>query len=216
MAIIDIYNGALGLLGNYSIPAGTNLTTGTSVVGVVPCNLFYETVRKSLLRETDWNFSKSIKRYVTSDLQTVPTGEDGWEYAYNVPTDFLKIRQVKPASSSSAYVDVDDNGGVDFEMIAAGMFLTNQENPDLVYSKDLIDDTLWDVLFRETVITLLAVKICREILGKDTETLETLWEMHKLAKGAAALANLTDRKITVITQSRFLSARRRGYRRASQ
>ena len=214
MATIDIYNRALGLLGNYDIPAGTNLTTGTSVVGVSPCNLFYPSVRQSILRDYDWNFSKYIKRYVTSDLQTVPTGEDDWDYAYNVPSDFLKARMVKPQSASTAYVPVDEDGGVDYEMIADGMFLTNQENPDFVYSKDITDDTLWDVLFEQVVVTLLSVKIAPLIIGESPKKMQLLWEMYKQAKGAASLANTTDKKITVVKQTKFLQSMKRGTRRA--
>lgn len=95
---VDIVSNALLLVGHPSISSfdpdqGAGATVGAAL---------YDTTLEYLLSTTYWRFS--VKQQQLNRLSATP--EQGWEYAFQIPTDAITIHRVYPRSNYQIYGDL--------------------------------------------------------------------------------------------------------------
>lgn len=147
-SVVDICNRALFKIGEKPITALTD-----SNPRAVACNLWYEGVRDSLLRENPGNWNFALKRAELTVSETTPTFE--WTYQYPLPTDCLRV--------VSLY-ESDENG--DWE-IEGGNLLTDWSTANIKYVAQITDTTDFDPMFIDCLVCRLASEICLNLTDDE-------------------------------------------------
>lgn len=150
MAISDtkICNMALAKIGSARISDYTDSTEDN--VQAVQCRLHYEQTRDALLRSHYWRFART--RVQLSANVTTPAFE--WDYAYDLPSDFLRL-WIKPFEDNNSGLH---NTRYSFSM-EGRQLLTDEDAVYLRYIKRVTDPTVFDPLFVEVFILKLALKM---------------------------------------------------------
>lgn len=116
------------------------------------CKMFYDDVRKSVLRAHPWNFATK-----TVDLGQDETALTGWTYAYTLPADCLRAVKIVPVTTS-----VDP---LQFE-IRQRTLVTEQDVPlTLLYVFDQTDEGAFDHRFVEAFSYRLAADLAMALTG---------------------------------------------------
>ena len=93
---IDISSNALQMIGAGSIQSFTDPGAGAAVASAL-----YESLLAALLTRTYWRFT--IKKQSLNRLSQTPL--NGYKYAYQIPTDSLKIERVYPRIGYQIFED---------------------------------------------------------------------------------------------------------------
>jgi len=144
---VDIANYALALLGQDPI---TDLTEDSKAARTL--NLRFDSVRDAVLRGHPWNFA--VQRDSRAALATAPAW--GWTYAYNLPSDFLRLLDFNPETRDPYELETQDGERV---------LLTDASSCDIKYIARVTDTTLYDSLFIEALAARLAWASCVAITG---------------------------------------------------
>lgn len=124
---------------------------------------FYPIARDTCLEAHNWKFAR---RTVLLDA---PLGEtvDGFEYAYAVPADCLRVVRIYSEGSRD---DIDAPIVFETETDADGakILLTDTENPYLIYTRQIDDTSKFSPSFVTALSYLLAAMIAGPILKGDT------------------------------------------------
>lgn len=118
--------------------------------------LHYETTRDALLRAHRWNFARS--RAELSRLASAPAF--GWSYAFQLPSDNLRILELNGNEAALADADYEIEGD---------QLLTNAEKAKIVYIKRVTDASKFDALFTEALAVKLGIAICLDITQSLTK-----------------------------------------------
>lgn len=169
MSELDICNAALAK--NHHLEAITNSGFLTTPVGKaqILCARFYDQARKEAFRLAPWT---CIKTRVQPAANTTADNFTGLAYAWDLPDGYVN------------QIDVTDTSGnpVHFE-IEAGVMFTDCEDPVLIYVPDETDDTKWDPILREVVVSQLASKLSYPLTGAHDNEIA-------YAKAAIGLASI--------------------------
>ena len=93
---IDISSNALQMIGADSISSFTDPGAGAAVASAL-----FETLLAALLTRTYWRFA--IKKQTLNQLSQTPL--NGYKYAYQIPTDSLKIERIYPRIGYQVFED---------------------------------------------------------------------------------------------------------------
>jgi hypothetical protein len=160
---VDIANLALARLGDVASVASISPPEGSAQAE--HCAKFYPIARDSMFELHDWKF---ICRRAT--LAVLDTDSFNWAYAYALPSNFIRILAVLPATGS-----VDDHG-VDYEIEnkadGTGMILTNLAEATVHYSVRVTDTTKFSPLFVDALGWLLASHLAGPVIKGDAGTAE--------------------------------------------
>ena len=135
-------------------------STDTDLAAIY-CRLFYTQTVKSLMRSHLWRFART--RSILSQDTSDP--EFQWEYAYLLPSDFLRHILVYDGSDlpeGRTYVSYELEGN---------RLLIDESSVYLKYIKWVESPADWDVLFIETIILQLASKLVLPLSGAGPEGL---------------------------------------------
>lgn len=196
MAIIaktDICNLALGHLGNYGTI--TNIDTPTNAKERT-FNLWYDITRQDVLKRTMPNFALS-RRVIAALETTIPFG---YSYAFEYPTDCLKIL---------GFGEIADTGDYIYS-VEGGVIYTDDEWEDglqLRFVKDIEDVTLFSPEFKMVLSYALASNVALDItqdINKKNMLEKEL--MNKMLISGSL--NSQENKIVRISRSLFNRARR--------
>jgi hypothetical protein len=130
----------------------------------------FDSLIRAELRAQAWSFA--IKRTQLAALAAAPEYE--WTYAYQLPSDFVRIVQVSDYWPFAAVREATDNSAVPY-VIEGQQILTNFAAPlRLRYVHDAGDDpNSWDAYFVEAFANRLAIELC-ETLTKSATKKQTL------------------------------------------
>jgi hypothetical protein len=168
----DIVNDALGRLGISPVMALTDSTKQAQF-----SNRFYESTRDEVLASHPWNFAS--KRAVLAQLATPPDFE--WSYAYQLPTDNLRLLQL------NGY----DLGKVrDPWHIEGNRLLTDAEKAEVRYIARVTDTTFYPALFSEALSLKLASKLCAPLTGRFDQPTALMQEYDKVTGPKARLSDV--------------------------
>lgn len=160
--------------------------------------LIFASTRQELLRKYRWGFSRFERSLaVYKAMKGTPENPTGailepptpWLYSYTYPPDCLKPRYIKPIQATNSVpgvplmgvgmvtspilltqklikmemaVDVDANGN------QLRVILCSQQQATLVYSVDVPDPNIWDVLFATAMVGRLVAQTVTPLSGDKT------------------------------------------------
>ena len=139
-SVVQICNSALNQLGASSITALTENSKNARI-----CNERYETVRDAVYRSHPWNCL--VKRVQLAQDSDTPAW--GFSYQYTLPSDCLRVLQIKDYNS-------------DYK-IEGRKLLISESEVYLIYLAQITDVNELDVLLRETISAHLAQDIAYAI-----------------------------------------------------
>mgnify|MGYP003131146035 FL=1 len=139
-SVVQICNSALNQLGASSITALTENSKNARI-----CNERYETVRDAVYRSHPWNCL--VKRVQLAQDSDTPAW--GFSYQYTLPSDCLRVLQIKDYNS-------------DYK-IEGRKLLIEESEVYLIYLAMESDVNQLDVLLRETISACLAQDIAYAI-----------------------------------------------------
>jgi hypothetical protein len=156
------------------------------------CRLFYDAVRKKLLRAANWNFAR--KRARLNRVQLLDDDISRYRFNYALPPDCLYVRSV--------YIETCDGGQwIDFNKKFMGKeFFTDNQNRKLLscelerakieYTADVEDATLFDEEFVSAFVAKLADELCFPLSGKLDKNQELFQRAEKdVAEAVASTLN---------------------------
>ena len=183
---VDICNQALGEIGaRANVSAFTDPTPAAQA-----CQLYYDAMRKMLIRTAPWNFSRKQDNLSLLNQASVSPGVPfSWMYEYLYPSDCLKFRYMLqqpdgwpftsgsisppltgdtplfPYYATSRRAKFLVSTDVDTNNIRRKVLLTNLPTPIGVYSYDCQDVDLFDASFTEALVAVLAEKFVMPLTG---------------------------------------------------
>jgi hypothetical protein len=157
---------ALGRIGALRInDYGDNAEDSTQAI---QARLHFEQTRDALARSHLWRCNRAR---ATLSANTVDP-DFGYDYAYDLPSDFLRL--------VSIFNDNDDGKDVTWytNAIEGNQILSNEDTMEILYNKQVTDPTVFDPLFIEVLVLQLALKFVMP-LSQDKvlrrEIYEELW-----------------------------------------
>lgn len=182
---IDICNSALSEIGSRTSISGFN--DGT--VEGYNCGLFYDAMRKKLLRSAPWGFSRKTDQLTLLFDATSGNVPFPWMFEYLYPANCMKVRYqlvVPPGwpfpttsggppavgdpwfpnyPASRRYRFMIENDLDPVSKTQRKVILSQVQNSLIVYSIDVTDVNMFDEAFKDALISLLAYKLVIPITG---------------------------------------------------
>lgn len=192
-APIDICNLALGHLASGPIASIENPTTPLEE----DFALWYDHIRQLCLREYMWNCAKTYRELARSG-----DGVDGWEDAYIMPVDCLRVNSLGEPPPCDLKAEC-------FDIQGRTIYANQGDTLKLRYNKDLTDVTMFDAGFRNYFALRLAIKLAFKVTKKKS-TGEYLEAQLKLEEPKAIQVDGQEKPPMRVQTSKYLAARRRG------
>ena len=176
MTDVDIANLALTELG-----ADTILALDEDSVNARRVNSVYAMIRDEVLRAHPWSFA--IKRYYLPTIATTPLFE--WQYAYQIPTDCLRVIDVYDKDGYS----IDDESTsppADRWVKEGSQILSDDTELYLKYIGRITDAAAFDAAFITAFAARLASELCYPITNSAslTKSLMDIYDVKlRRAKG---------------------------------
>lgn len=177
----EIVNRAVQLIGGFNDQepvTGTPPFFGGSPIGIAAGTLYYSVVQ-TVARQHGWDFSRNTIALVATG-NTPPVQ---WDFEYAYPTNGIQVRQVMPAA-----IDRDNPlpinytvGNADVTGTPTKVIWTNFDDAVAVLTNRPPED-LWDALFTESVVRLLASELNSAIPARPDSAREALVESNGFEK----------------------------------
>lgn len=169
------------------------------------CKMYYDTVRRELLRDYEWSFAKRDGRLPLLDIEN-----SNWRYLYKYPDDCLYILTLYSAGSKSLFkskLDYYDIFSPSEEVVAIG---TNVGDAYLEYIYDArnVDK------FPDDFISALTYKLAMRLalpLGASDNLFQYATNLYNDALGRASAANKNEDREKASFESGILKARDGGW-----
>jgi hypothetical protein len=194
---VEIFNRAL-------LKLGSGPVTGVNDKGVpgTTMNSLWNTVRQATLRRAWWSFA--LRRALLPALAAAPAW--GFKYAYQLPSDFLRLVQANDyflRPSMDDYRDSDDSPYA----IEGKTLLTDFPAPLKVrYVADVTDPGAFDALFVEALASKLAYEGCERIT-QSNEKKSTAAQDFKMAMAEALKVGAIEKPPQGIVDDSWMLAR---------
>lgn len=143
---VEICNLALGRIAAATIQSLTEKSKEART-----CNLYYDSVRKTVLRQHSWNFATE-----TVTLALLSATDLEWDYVYQLPVDCIKVIEIIPINGIKVPYKV-----------RGKTLLTDQAEAVLKYVKDIDDPTYFDDQFVTAFSYRLAADLAMPLTGKQ-------------------------------------------------
>lgn len=119
----------------------------------------FDIVRDSELRSHIWSFS--VKRTSLAALTSTP--DWGYEYEYELPSDYLRLLQVNEMYNGPSMDDYRNAATADY-VLEGKKILTNFGAPlKIRYIARVVDTTMWDATFTEAFACKLAMELAEDL-----------------------------------------------------
>ena len=147
----DICSQALIKCGAETITSFNDVTHEANV-----CSVMYDTIKKSLLYYTFWNFA--IRKVQMNRLAETPT-DAKFLFSYSLPADVIRIRSI-----------FDENGQADFTYKKEGQkIFSNNKTAFVEYVQDM-NETTMPSFFVEALVSKVATEINEAITASGSLT----------------------------------------------
>lgn len=170
-SVVQVANRALTKLGTARI-----ISLDDDVKAARSIKSCFEDLRDDELRSRRWSFA--IKRTTLAADATAP--EFGFQYAYTLPSDFLRLDMV-----NDQYPDVQMDNYIGSEtvdyVLESGKLLTDIAAPLKIRYGSVVDNpALWDPNFREALACRIAAEICEDLTQSNPKR-ELAWKEYDMA-----------------------------------
>lgn len=136
----------------------------------------FDFVRDAEFRAHVWNFT--VKRAELAASATAPTW--GYSYQYAMPSDFLRLLEIRDLYSNSNTQDYRTNPTPLWQM-EGGNLVTDAEAPVFIrYVARVTDTETYDALFSEALACRLAAETAEEITESSTKV-GNAWKLYERA-----------------------------------
>lgn len=180
----------------------------------VSASLWYGLSRQMSLEAYDWNFARK-RVALTEDAAAPPTGEWGWRFVY--PSDCLKARQIQNPGVPYVPMTYDSHrffvqpDAIPFmvELSPDGLrrtILVDLEEPDLIYTSDVTDTTLFSPYFTMSLSYALAHNLCYKLTGKQ-QLADRMFQLFLNSIRTAAMYDANEQVERAPRESEFIRGR---------
>lgn len=215
-SVIDICNIGLSHIRARSINSLEESSTEAQ-----QCALHFDGLRDSVLRAVDWQFAKKAVALTLKFEQPLE-----WRYAYQYPTDCLKLRRVvgdyffKDQTAYGlrnrfAYANDSLRPDVEapFELENIGgekVIVTDEPEAYGIYTKKISDPAIFDPLFTQALAWLVAATLAIPVIGGDygRKVREDSLGMYRSMLDSAIVAEQSERKRPGRRPARLVEVRR--------
>lgn len=214
---VEIANMALG-----NIRAGTISSFTESSVEANQCNLRYSILRDRLLTEIPWGFNRKLRA-----LSLLTTEVFNWNYAYQYPSDCLKIQRLVASYEELNNVDtstisrIRDEDLVDLSQLRASVpyevfnfsdnrvIGANEADLRVDYSAKITDANLFSNDFTLALTHLLAAELAIPIVGieQGRALRSDSLQIYKEYLNSAIVNSLNEQYVEPV-ESEFITVRR--------
>ncbi len=183
---ITIWNMALGFIGTRTIASEEENT-----LEAVQCKLYWDSARRSALRDFPWNFAQ--RRALLAEVP-LPIGyEQQFSHAYALPQDMLQALKIFSASPGSTQRDFVSKEQA-FILVHDGqtknqVLLCHEAQAILSYTANLEDVSLFDDCFILLLARKLAALIAVPLLKNNAGRVGELEELYQAALPSAMQAD---------------------------
>lgn len=168
---LDICNQALALVGANQASSVDDPTTEEERA----CKLWWDTCLDEVLCEVDWRFAR--KRQALLAATTDPSF--GYDHAYQLPSDYLKIRGIYDTDAEEMITDNQSDSTYSYE-IENQQMVTDLDEVNLIYTARISATGLYTSRFVKCLVLLLAAnmapKLTSEGKPKRKDFLNEYWE----------------------------------------
>lgn len=193
---VGICNRALNYLATKTISS-----INEAVEQAIRCNLIYDDVRDSVLRDHEWQFATSITTLSELADETVP----GWEYLYVYPTSCLKVRRVFDDNESSKPEEIEFRE-VRSPDTSQRAIVCNSNPAYCEYTHKVTDTTQYDPKFVEAFALKLASELAKSLTGNMDVGIKLL-QLYNVALSDAKRLNKEEQNYDTRGDSTYLEAR---------
>lgn len=180
---VEIVNRAIIKLGGETI---TSLADNKKSARVF--SSLWDTVRKAELSRTYWNFA--TQRASLPALADAP--DWGFAYAYQLPTDYLKLMQVNDIFVAPGLADYRQYDDSPYAIEGQSIFTDFGAPLKIRYVKDITDTGLFHDLFVEALASKLAYEACYSVTQSREGQRQASDDYNKALK-EARLSNAVER-----------------------
>ena len=164
------------------------------------CKQFYEHVRDTLLQAYPWKFAARSR-----SLGEVANDKPGeWRYAYERPTDCLKVRSIGPTRRYTFSNEASTNA-IPYD-VAGGIVYCDLSPAFLNYTFRLTDPSRFSPLFIEALSWHLAVRLAMP-LTRDPKLRADAFQLAMQTQGAAEMADANETRETYDHDSELVEVR---------
>lgn len=162
------------------------------------CSLFYEPVKKEVLRTHNWAFAGALEplSLLASD------NTDEWPYMYAYPSACLFLRRVFAKSVRDPFSFKE----IYRPDLAARVILSAAPQAYAEYTRDITDESLFDPAFVKAFSLALAADLAVTLSG-DASLARQIMQKYTLALDEARRSNMTERFDVHRAQSAFVNGR---------
>ena len=196
-SVVSICNLALSNIGKDNINALTDAGAEARA-----CSQFYKHTRDMMLQAYPWRFAGG-----TVSLAQVTNDKPGqWGYAYQRPTDCLKVRWVRPAySEDDLALTRQQEISHQYEAEAQRIYC-NLSPAFLRYTMLITDPSLFPPLFVDALSWHLATRLAMP-LTRDPKVRAEAFQMARMMTGEAQMADANEERETSDHASEMVEAR---------
>lgn len=196
-SIVAISNLALSNIGKENIQSMDEASTEARL-----CRQFYDHTRDLMLQGYPWNFAGK-----TAALAEVANDKPGqWGFAYQRPSDCLKIRWVRPEySEEKGAIDRQDEISIPYEVDGA-LIYCNLSPAFLRYTFKQADPSRFSPLFTDALSWHLAVRLAMPLTG-DPKIRADAWQVAQQMTGAAQMADANEERENYWTRTDLIEGR---------
>lgn len=187
-SVVQLCNMALSHIGSEARVASINPPDGSVEAG--HCATFYDQARTEMIEPGTWPFTLA-----RAALAQVTNASPTWAFAHALPSDCLRPLRVLESGATS------DADSANFEREGEVLY-TNEENPTLVYVRDVTDTTKFSPSFTAALGYLLAAYVAGPIIkGNDGIRIgdamrQRAMSLAEVSATAAANATSTEHTLT--------------------
>ena len=164
------------------------------------CAMHYDQARQEVLRKHPWNFA--IKRDTLTKSATAPVF--GWQAAYNLPNDFLRLISIGDDSLNSIrnHYQLENN-----QILGSDLDSVTADTIQIRYVYDLTDITKFDPLFIKCLYLQMAINMAPRFSLTRAMLQELKEELTDVQPWATAVDG-QERPPQRIQRSKIIAARR--------
>lgn len=162
------------------------------------CNLFYESVKREVLRTHNWAFSGCFSALSLLSDDCAPE----WPYMYAYPQDCLFLRRIfaKADGRNAAFKEA-FNADLHARVVFCGV-----PNAQAEYTRDIKDEALFDPAFVKAFSLALAADLAVTLTGDNTLAQQIL-QKYTLALQEARRSNMSECFDVHVGGSAFMEVR---------
>jgi len=197
-SVVAICNLALSNLGKDNI---SDLAEASAEARA--CNQFYAHTRNLLLQSYPWRFAG--KTAALAEITNTKVG--AWEYAYQRPTDCLKVRWLRReySTTDTSPQTLQEEVANPYEIEGTSIYC-NLSPAFLRYTVLLADPTKYSPLFTEALAWHLAVRLAMP-MTRDPKVRADALDVARIAAAQAAEADANEVRETSDHESEFVTER---------